>query len=318
MNMKYSVILPCYNEAHNMVLTLAALTGAIGDRQDVEVIVVDNGSSDKSVVLANEFNVSVAICNRVTISRLRNVGAEHGSGKYLYFLDIDIQVPNNLFTVLDGFIEEALYDVVGYVDIAPDVAPWFARTWSLRCLARRENYGPVQWLPGRNIFVSREFFLRVGGFDERLQTGEDKDFVFRLRHAGAKVASDSRLTLFHLGYERTFQEWCRKEFWRQHSHLNFIGNQKLSLRIIRFPLLSLLHLLLAGCFLLSIFWSDLPGLLVCGLWLLPSFGQTFAFRVSRRSLGRIPQFMLLYFLRFHIAGLAIVHELYEILAKRRR
>ena len=315
--MKYSVILPCFNEAHTMPLTLVALNRAKGDRQDIECIIVDNGSTDDSVQLAHHFGARVLTCNRETISTVRNVGARNSHGAYLYFLDCDIAVPEHLFVALDAFIAENKYDVLGFVDLAPETAPWFARTWSLRSLARRQKYMPVHWLPGRNIFLSRDYFNRVNGFDVRLKTSEDKDFVFRLRQAGATVVSDPRLILIHLGFERTFSEWCRKEFWRQHSHFNLLISQGPQLRLLRFPALAGMHLALFSSFVFALISGHLPGWLPVLLWLTPSLVQTLAFRTSRLSGHRIPQFFVLFFLRFHIAGLAMLHELYELWCARR-
>lgn len=305
--MKYSVILPCYNEAHNLRITLPGLLEAIGQRDDIEVILADNSSTDNSVELAREFGVTTYIFNRVKISKLRNLGAESSSGTYIYFLDADILVPNTIFAALDSFVDESKYDVLGFLDLAPEEAPWFAKTWSLRCLARREKYGEVQWLPGRNIFVPRHYFDLVGGFDETLLTAEDKDFVLRLRKSGARAASDSRLRLVHYGYERTFVEWWRKEFWRQHSHFHLIKQQGIKLRLLRFPMLSCFHLVLLGFIMFNLVREQLPSTFILLIWILPSLLMTLAFSTSRKS-WRFPQFLLLYLLRFHIAAVSMIHE----------
>ena len=316
--MKYSVILPCFNEAHNIIETLPSLKKAVGVRQDIEIIVVDNGSTDESATLARQFGAKVITCDRVTISTTRNIGARHGLGEYFYFLDIDIAVPEELFAVLDRFVDGKIHDVLGFVDLAPADSPWFAYTWSLRSLARREKYQPVEWLPGRNIFVPRTLFEQIGGFNEDLRTGEDKDFVFRLRQAGAKVASDSHLLLQPLGYERTFGEWCRKEFWRQHSHLHLLVLQGIRPRLLRFPLLALFHVIFGGYFCFSVYSPAAFSPVFVIIWLLPSLAQTVAFRVSRMAGCRFPQFWVLFFLRFHIAGVAFLHELFQRCCQRGR
>lgn len=312
--MKYAIIIPCFNEADALQITLKSIFEAIRGRRDVEILLMDNGSSDGSQECAEAFGVDVYETPGVKISTLRNMGAHRSTARYFLFLDADIKVPENWLTSLDFYTDSnnAAYvaDVVGFVDTVPPHAPWFARIWGLRAGAKRSEVMPVDSLPGRNIFVDRRWFELVGGFSETLITGEDKDFVLRLKKAGAKVVSDPRLDVLHLGYEKTFWEWVRKEYWRQHSHIGLIRNNGLSLRLLRFPLISVFHLPLSLCALVLIS-LDKPSqaMGVISISLLPSFLLSVKHRVSRSSLSRLIQFTLLYWLRFHVAGISVLVEL---------
>lgn len=307
--MKYSIVLPCFNEAHILPVTLAGIKNAIDVRNDIEVLFVDNGSTDKSVELIKSYQFTVYVVENVKISALRNYGVSRCSGEYIYFLDADMLLPDDVFSALDRFIEERQYDVLGFVDSTPEGSPWFARIWSLRTLARRDIYKQVRWLPGRNILAPKALVEKVGGFDETLLTGEDKDFVLRLGEVGAKIASDPRLQLTHLGYERTFLEWCRKEYWRQHSNLRMIIRGGFSWKLMRFPLLALFHLILFTLIISYLVGGTPPSAWMLCLWLLPSFLMTASFRVSRQPGLRFFQLWLLYFIRFHIAVVSMGSEL---------
>ncbi|MDX1695799.1 MAG: glycosyltransferase [Ketobacteraceae bacterium] len=307
---KYSIIMPCFNEAHVLERSLSSIRSAIADRSDVEMLLLDNGSADDSVAVAEKFGAQVYSLPGVRISALRNQGARLSQGKYLLFLDADIQVPANWLDKIDSYADQGAADVVGFVDTVPDTAPWFAKTWGLRASARRSTLRAVDSLPGRNLFVSRRWFDTVDGFSEDLTTGEDKDFVMRLKKAGAVVLSDPSLDMIHLGYERTFREWCRKEYWRQHSHIAIMSQQGINLRLLRFPLISLAHVI----------WALLIVLLVAGgyghwslvlLWLVPALAMSLANPLSRWPAGRLARFTLLYWLRFHIAGISVIREFME-------
>ena len=319
--MKYSIIIPCFNEEHVISNTLSSVQHAMGERCDVEILLMDNGSTDASQSIAVSFGVTVCEIPGVKISALRNLGARKSVGKYLLFLDADIVVANNWFDQLDRFTDvnnsDYIADVVGFVDDVPPYAPWYARIWGLRASARRNKVMEIDSLPGRNLFVSKQWFDSVGGFNENLTTGEDKDFVMRLKKSGALVLSDPRLTMIHMGYERTFNEWSRKEYWRQHSHIGLIQHQGLSIRLLRFPLICVLHLLLALAFVITLVTGDFGlSLSILILSLLPSLLLSLKKPLSRFPLDRLFQFTFLYWLRFHIAGWSVLKELREVIQLR--
>lgn len=313
--MKYSVIIPCYNEARVIAKCLASVNAARANRDDVQIIVVDNGSTDASPAIAASHadrpDDCVVATPRLKISAVRNSGAHAACGEYLLFLDGDIQVPEHWLDTLDTWFGQQRSDVLGFVDLPPAHAPWFARAWGERVLARRDSAREVDFLPGRNINLARVWFDKVGGFNETLMTGEDKDFILRLTKAGARVMTDRSLDVIHHGYEQTFREWLRKEYWRQHSHIDLLRQNGLSLRLLRFPLLAVAHLLMATTLLLSLFIPKAPLLLFITLWLLPSLGMTLRSREHRASLLSIAQFTFLYWVRFHVAGVSIVRALLE-------
>ncbi|OUS24615.1 hypothetical protein A9Q99_23885 [Gammaproteobacteria bacterium 45_16_T64] len=314
--MKYSIIIPCFNEAHVLSKTLDSIQRVMVNRSDVEILLMDNGSTDGSQALALGCGAIVIETPNVRISALRNLGAKSARGRYLLFLDADIAVATDWLNRLDQYTDPDnqadTADVVGFVDDVPATAPWYAKIWGLRASARRHRLMEIDSLPGRNIFVDRPWFEKVNGFSETLITGEDKDFVMRLKKAGAKVLSDPSVDMTHLGYERTFQEWVRKEYWRQHSHVALIKGQGMSLRLLRFPIIAMSHVLLALIILGSVITSQTGialGLLVVSL--VPSLLLSIKSSVSRFPVGRMLQFTLLYWLRFHVAGWSVVIELIE-------
>ena len=307
---RYSIVMPCYNEAHVLHRSLASIRQAIGERTDVELLVLDNGSTDDSVAIAGSYGATVHPLPGVKISALRNKGAALSQGHWLLFLDADVQVPPDWLETVDHYVDQQLADVVGFVDDVPATAPWYARIWGLRARARRQTLKTVDALPGRNLLVAKTWFEKVNGFNEQLQTGEDKDFVMRLSKAGAKVVSDPSLTMIHLGFERTFAEWCRKEYWRQHSHMALLQEQGVSLRLLRFPLISVAHLLWS-CVVLLCLLSGTGLIRALILWFVPALLMSLANPLSRSPLNTLGQFTLLYWLRFHIAGYSVIQELRE-------
>lgn len=308
--MKYSVVMPCYNESAVIRRSLAAVNRARRTRQDTQVIVVDNGSVDASADIARELACEpgdeLLMAPGRRIAGVRNLGAARASGDILLFLDADMLVPENWLDALDIWFDDPQTEALGFVDLPPPEAPWYARLWGSRILGTRAHTGTTDFLPGRNIAVRRTRFMSVGGFDESLTTGEDKEFVMRLGASGARVVTDRSVELVHLGYEKTFAQWIRKEYWRQHSHLDLLEKRGLSLRLLRFPLIAVGHLLMALLWLLlGLGDSSLWGLVTL-LWCLPSLLLALRIPGARRSPLQLVHQALLYWLRFHVAAVSIV------------
>lgn len=87
-----SIIIPCYNSEHFISQTLNMLISQ--DLRDCEVIVVNDGSTDRTSQIAHDYENKIP-CLKVIdklnegVSVARNIGVEHASGRYVYFLDSD-------------------------------------------------------------------------------------------------------------------------------------------------------------------------------------------------------------------------------------
>ncbi|MDE6158206.1 MAG: glycosyltransferase, partial [Muribaculaceae bacterium] len=89
--MTISVIIPVYNVGELLRESVDSLISQLGD--DCEVIIVDDGSTDNSGRLCDEYsgikNVQVIHKTNGGLSSARNAGIDHASGQYLLFLDSD-------------------------------------------------------------------------------------------------------------------------------------------------------------------------------------------------------------------------------------
>ncbi len=83
---------------------------------------------------------------------------------------------------------------------------------------KKKQIEEVAWLESMNMFVRRDIFLEVGGFNEALITCEDYDLSLRLQKHGPIIA-DQRLLAVHHGEAATLGHFFRKERWRGTSNL---------------------------------------------------------------------------------------------------
>lgn len=305
-----SVVVPMFNEQQHIGRTLGAIkTAAAWAGVDCELLVVDNGSTDEGPQIAGAAGARVLPGAQLSIAALRNLGARHAQGDWLAFVDADVEVPPNWLTLWQELWQTDRVDVLALDCDTPPQAPWFARVWQRRTLSGVRGQQRRDWLPTANLCLSREWFERVGGFDERLRTGEDKDFGLRLSSAGARLLSFSRPLSWHWGYERNWSEWWGKELWRQGSHLQLIRESG-SIRHLRFPLLCCTVFLLSLTALAALAAgtaSLASGLLLLGMAVAGGLSLRQAWR--HRDVFFIVQLSLLHWIRLHLGAIALLSAL---------
>ena len=101
---KYSVIVPVYNSEKTLTRCLSSLTAK--NREDVQIIVVNDGSTDSSDAIIREFAVRYPqifyICQKnAGVSQARNAGLDAAQGTYITFVDSDDYVREDYFRILD-------------------------------------------------------------------------------------------------------------------------------------------------------------------------------------------------------------------------
>ena len=90
---KFSIIIPNYNKEEYVRDTLDSVFNQT--YKNIEVIVVDDGSTDNSINIINEYNVKLLHTNRKRAGGARNIGIDNASGDYIIFLDSDDYFTND-------------------------------------------------------------------------------------------------------------------------------------------------------------------------------------------------------------------------------
>ncbi len=165
--------------------------------------------------------------------------------------------------------------------------------------------------------MRRRWFDKVGGFNEQLRTGEDKELTMRLVDAGAKLLAVNQSVALHWGYECSWREWMGKELWRQGSHLQLLRSHGPSLRLLRFPLLSI-SVWMLDAMAISALLNGLPqpALFLLLATSLPALALSLRQSLKHRDLGLTLQLWGLHWLRLHLGGAAFVLSLCHWKARR--
>jgi glycosyltransferase involved in cell wall biosynthesis len=185
---RFSVVVPAYNEADDLPGTLRSLRA-----QDfpgpVEVIVVDNGSTDGTAAVARACGARVVTEPVAGVCRARHRGTLAARGEIVVSTDADTVHPPDWLTRLDRHFraDPAVVAVAGPCRYADP--PWWAAVvpplWFAGIAALYARSGHVGYITATNVAFRREGFP---GYDVQLtQGGDEADLLRRLRRWGRVV-----------------------------------------------------------------------------------------------------------------------------------
>ncbi len=183
--MRFSVIIPAYNEAQYLPRLLNSIEVAksnySGGAKTVEVIVADNDSTDRTAEVAAQNGARVVRVAKRRIAAARNGGARAACGEIICFIDADSAVRPQTFNAIDQSMTTGRY-IGGFTGVTLE-----RKSFGLMvtyCL-----FMPMVILTGIDtgvVFCRREDFEAVGGYDESRLYAEDVLLPLALRRLGRK------------------------------------------------------------------------------------------------------------------------------------
>lgn len=185
-----SVIIPAYNQGHYLGEAIQSVLDQT--YPDFEVIVVDDGSTDKTAQVACSFSdprVRYIHQENRGLSAARNTGILRSSGKYLTFLDSDdLFVADKLETLLNAMQRDPeLGFVAGQAVLIDENALPLGKVFDTPLPENPAHL--LLWNPLHvcSVLLRRDWQQKVGLFDESLQAYEDWDMWLRLARAGCRM-----------------------------------------------------------------------------------------------------------------------------------
>lgn len=221
-----SVIIVTYNDAERLERCLKSIQSC-KDEIDHEVIVVDNGSTDRTPALLQSFpSLRVTrVAFNLGIATARNIGIDHSRGNYLLFLDSDTEVRPDCFANAvkalasdpgcwiggcrtfrsDGSLEysaRSFYTPAALLFRRTALGKWFPNA---ACLRNHLNHDKdhirnfvTDWVAGAALIVKREAIEELGYFDEWFaQYLDDYDLCYRTWKRGRTVLYIANSQVIH-------------------------------------------------------------------------------------------------------------------------
>lgn len=233
--MKYSFIIPALNEEDLIGKTIKSIKRQKGS---FEIVVVDNGSTDKTAKIAKDLGCRVVKEKQKGISPARNKGAKVAKGEYLCFIDADGELIANWLERGNRIIMKKKPDVVGglvvfkhnnilkiilynsYSFVFYFIGVYFARIFL-----------NMPFFPGNNCVIKRKFFSKTSGFEPIVN--EDMWLSKKFWKLGGKIYFNPKMVIRYssrgfdeAGFLKTIIYWISSYFIRKDSNNYSYKNKK--------------------------------------------------------------------------------------------
>jgi glycosyltransferase involved in cell wall biosynthesis len=218
-----SIVIPALNEEESIAECLATLNNQSYPRDRYEIIVVDNGSVDRTKQIAQPLADKVLEKTGVNVGAVRNHGAKNALGDILICTDADCLVDTNWIQNGVNLLRNNPNHVFGGGLKPRNDATWIERYWLLN---DDGNAIQQQDLMGSCIFCWKKDFVEVGGFNEEVTSGEDSELSINFKTRGYTVILSGELSLVHLGSPQKPIDFIKRQTW--HSE-NYFKNIKASI-----------------------------------------------------------------------------------------
>ena len=193
-----SVVVPVRNGAATIDACLEALLRQDYPRELLEILVVENRSTDDTAARAAAHPVALLNgCDLLTSYAARNRGVGRSGGEIVAFTDADcIPSPDWLKHLIAPFTDPSVAAVAGAIEDAPfqSVCEEFAARVQPFARPRR---GGLATILTANVAIRRSALEAVGHFDEQLPTGGDVDLGWRLQQEGFAIREAPRASVAH-------------------------------------------------------------------------------------------------------------------------
>jgi hypothetical protein len=213
-----SVVIPCHNSARYLSESVDSVLAQTYPA--IEIIVVDDGSTDETSTVARTLPVEYVYQPNRGVSAARNAGIRHSHGKYILFLDYDDRLLPRAVGIGVRLLEEhpeCGMAVGEHRYIAADGTPLGS---SRKQASGRDHY---EMLLEHNFVETpcsalhrRSSLIVTGPFDETLHGGEDHELYLRIARQGPLIAHDKEVSEYRLhgssssrNAESMLEEACR-------------------------------------------------------------------------------------------------------------
>lgn len=211
-----SIVMPAFNEQVYIGAALKAVSELNYPKDLIEIIVVDNGSTDSTVEIAKKYTDKVHVVPNVRVGAVRNYGVNMSRGEIIAFLDSDCVPPRDWILSTLDYMEKNGCDAVGGLGLVRDNPSWIESSWILNQIAADK---PSHILAGASIIMKKSAFTSVGGFNEKINAGEDTALATELIANGFIVHFAKSCAVIHLGYPTDLKTFMARQYWQASSYL---------------------------------------------------------------------------------------------------
>lgn len=209
MNNTFHIIIPAITFDHNLKDCLESIN-KIKKVKFFVTVVLDYDFNKKIKLSFLKYRCNFMVTGKINMSKKRNLAVQKYKSKYIIFFDSDIKIHKNWLSLALKILNKYNCDIVGGPSILEKKSKFLNKITYLSKASyfttgyqnfRKNKSKPrfCDWLESCNIMMFRNFYLKFNGMNEKLYTGEDKEFQERIRKVkkDLKIFYHPSLYVFH-------------------------------------------------------------------------------------------------------------------------
>ena len=200
----FSIIIPTYSRAAQLAACLEAIARLDYPRDRFEIIVVDDGSRrpphEEIAAVRSRLDVKLLAGRHSGPAAARNRGAACARGDYFVFTDDDCLPQERWLRAFAAHFADAPHRLAGGRTLNALARNPYSATSQAIIDVVYEHFnttGDALFFASNNFAVPAEGFRRVGGFDERFHTSEDREFCDRWTQKGLRMSYVPEALIYH-------------------------------------------------------------------------------------------------------------------------
>lgn len=227
MQLKASIIIPVFNEQNVVEDCINSLSKQ--HFQNFEIIIIDDGSTDKTLEVLSEFKIKNSKCkilkqNHSGPGKARNLGASIADGEILVFVDADMEFDRDfLKRLVEPIVKKEVIGTFSKEEYLLNKKNRWARFWNINLGRSPEKMHKGNYPDTQPVFraILKSEFLKVGGFDEKLGYTDDWSLSRRI---GAEAINAPGAVFYHKNPESLKEVWVQARWFGKNEFLtkNFI------------------------------------------------------------------------------------------------
>ena len=218
---KISIIIPTINEANNLPLLLSDLSNI---QKEVEIIIIDCGSEDKTIDIANIYGAKILISKERNRGLQLDLGAKNAKGDWFIFLHADTRLTHDWFRKSNSFLKgskKSVYYFKFKIHHKKIIYRALEILVNIRSKYFKQPYGD------QGLIIHRNIYFKNNGFRE-IPLMEDVDFLRRLNNKKDLKQLNSPIFISSRKWERTniflqaIKNWNFRRRWLKGESLKSI------------------------------------------------------------------------------------------------
>lgn len=227
MRLKISVIIPAFNEQSVIKNCVDSLLKQ--SEQDFEIIVINDGSTDKTLEILQELekevlHLKILEQNHKGPGAARNLGAQNAKGENLVFVDADMVFEKDfLKKLIEPIGKQGVIGTFSKEEYLLNKTNNWARFWNINLGRRPEKLHPDNYPDRQNVFraIKKNEFDRVGGFETQIGYTDDWSLSRKL---GKLAVNAPGAVFYHKNPENLYEVWKQARWFGKNEFLtrNFV------------------------------------------------------------------------------------------------